>query len=500
MKKSLISMTLSALMLAGTLSAVTVAPAAEAAEDNSVIIGVTSMTGALDPLSDSWDLTSEGLSETLYMQDEEGNLVSRYVKTLEQKDDRNWEMTLNEGLKFSDGSDINAQAVADCYNTVMEKVENARASAGKIQFNPTGDYTLELTTEKPTKLMSSVLCEWTNALWKQADDGSYIFSGPYVCKDFQANTSMKLEPNEYYDDQVSQRPDVTIMLFQDTAAMQQAFEGGEIDMAFTVTPQIAEQLQGEGYTVNTFDAGYQYFSVVNLQKAPLDDANVRKALSLAVNRENMVTALDGGQVANGAFAHYYSFAGDIKVEEDADQAGKLLDEAGWKLNDSGVREKDGQPLSIELATYPSRPDLSVLMQLMASDYTDLGITVTTKMVDNIGDYASEGNYDILLWAQHTAPSGEPGYFLNQFFGKDGGNNKNGYASDDMESVLEKMGTLEPGDERDLLARHAQEIIYQDLPIIYLVDPQWHIAVSDKLAGYKPYCGDYYIVNAKLGLN
>ena len=46
----------------------------------------------------------------------------------------------------------------------------------------------------------------------------------------------------------------------------------------------------------------------------------------------------------------------------------------------------------------------------------------------------------------------------------------------------------------------RQIISEDLPVIYLVDPQWHIAVSDKLANYEPYNGDYYVVNAELGLN
>ena len=40
---------------------------------------------------------------------------------------------------------------------------------------------------------------------------------------------------------------------------------------------------------------------------------------------------------------------------------------------------------------------------------------------------------------------------------------------------------------------------EDLPIIYLVDPQWHVALSERVAAYEPYCGDYYIVNAELGL-
>lgn len=50
--------------------------------------------------------------------------------------------------------------------------------------------------------------------------------------------------------------DVVIKAFGDAATMQQAFESGEIDMAFTVTPETAGILEGEGYTTKTFDTGY----------------------------------------------------------------------------------------------------------------------------------------------------------------------------------------------------------------------------------------------------
>jgi len=63
-----------------------------------------------------------------------------------------------------------------------------------------------------------------------------------------------------------------------------------------------------------------------------------------------------------------------------------------------------------------------------------------------------------------------------------------------------MGTLPAGDERNELAKEVQQQVYEDLPVVYLIDPQWHIAVSDKLANYTPYCGDYYVVNDQLGLD
>jgi peptide/nickel transport system substrate-binding protein len=69
----------------------------------------------------------------------------------------------------------------------------------------------------------------------------------------------------------------------------------------------------------------------------------------------------------------------------------------------------------------------------------------------------------------------------------------------VDALLDEMGTLPAGSDKDELAKQVQRIVSEDLPVIYLIDPQWHIAVSDKLADYTPYNGDYYVVNAELGL-
>lgn len=282
--------------------------------------------------------------------------------------------------------------------------------------------------------------------------------------------------------------------------MQQAFESGEIDMAFTVTNEIAEDLENKGLTVKNFDAGYQYFAIPNLAKAPLDDPNVVKAISELIDRDAMQTVLRGGRTATGLFATYYSFAGEFEAKTDAEDAAALLEAAGYADTDGdGYLDKDGETLELQLLTYSYRPDLPVLMQLTASALDAAGIKVTTSIVDNIDEVLGAGEFDIAFYAQHTAPTGEPAYALNMFFRTDGSKNHNGYSNAEVDSLLDQMGEMEVGEERDGLAKQVQQIAGEEGAMIYLIDPEWHIAVSDKLAEYEPYCGDYYVVNPELGL-
>lgn len=492
------------LAVLGCMAALAIPSSVMAAEDT-IIIGNTKVIDIVDPIhngSNAWSLTADGISETVFMQDREGNLVSRIVDSIEQKDDLTWEMTLKDGVKFSDGTDVDAQALCDSMNSIMENNEMASTSAGVITFTPVDEKTVELVSERETTVMPSVLCEYNMVICKDIGDSNYVFTGPYAIESMDPGVELDLVPNEYYDDRAAERSNVIIKAFGDTATMQQAFESGEIDIAFTITPETKGILEGEGYSTKTFDAGYQYFMVINSKEnETLSDLKLRQALNVAVNREDMVTALKGGRVANGFFAQYYSFAGEVEETYDPEAAKALLEEAGYTDTDGdGFVDKDGEKLTLKLVTYPSRPDLSVLMQLVVSELNEIGIDTTTELTDSIGNYVKTEAFDIAFWAQHTSPTGEPTYSLSQFFRTGAAYNNNNYSNEEVDSLLDQMGTLAAGEEKDQLAKQVQQIVSEDLPVIYLVDPQWHIAVSDKTADYEPYNGDYYVVNAELGLD
>lgn len=471
---------------------------APAASDGAIVIGCSYVASNTNPVDNAWDLTSHGISEGIYMQNENGELVSRFVTELKRVDDLNWNAQLTNAVKFSDGTDCDAQALADCMNYLQANNEMANGTAGVVTFSVADDGSLNIATERPTPVMASLLAEWCNVVFKQAGD-DFIYTGPYMVKKLDSEVSLELTPNPYYDDRAEQRSDVTLKVFRDSATMQQAFEAGEVDLMFGLTPETAKILTGEGFTVKDYDAGYQYFAFTNLQSGPMADVNVRKAINVIINREEMIQALGGGRIANGIFAQYYPFAGDVAEKSDLTEADTLLKAAGYTKNSDGIYEKDGKPLSIHMVTYSSRADLPILMQLTSSQLTQAGIDSTTDIVDDIGAALEAGEYDLAFYAQHTAPSGEPSAFLNMALQEGGSRNYANYSNTEVSNLLAKMGEIEPGTERDQLSKDVQAIVAEDLPIIYLVDPQWHVALSERVADYVPYCGDYYCVNADLGL-
>lgn len=471
-------------------------------EKETIHIGQTSMTSSLSPLegSNGWSLTSHGISESVYMQDKQGNLVSRFVSDIQQKDDYNWALTLKEDVYFSDGSIVDAELFSAAINELMEKNEMcAVGSAGKMTCTPTGDFTLNLETEHVTRILQSNLCEFTIIMYKNLGNGEFAYTGPYIAKSIDPGVKLEMEPNPYYQG-AEKRPNVTLNIFADESSMKLAFESGEIEMASTITSGVMEMLEAQGMSTVTYDAGYQYFMYCNMEREFMKEDAVRQAINLAIDRDEMITALKGGRKATGMFATYYSFAGDYATEYNLEEAKKILEDAGWTLNKDGIREKDGKTLRLKFITYASRPDLPVLMQLAVSQLQEIGIEFKAEIVDNITDACTAGDFDLVFYAQHTASTGEPAYFLRLGFFPDSSSNFSRYNSEEFQNVVNAMGELPLGEKRDALAKEAQGILYKDLPVIYVVDPQWHIAVSDKLKEYTPYCGDYYTINSEFGLN
>ena len=268
-------------------------------EDKPIVIGQTFVVGAIEPTvgGTPWSLTTHGLSETVFSVDRNGNLVSRYVEEVERTDKLNWVLKLKKGVKFSDGTEVNAETLAWAMNTVMEENPLSNATAGKVKFEKVDDYTVNVTVERETQNLKSLLAEWTNIIFKKGDNG-YIFTGPYVIKNLEPEVSLTLEPNQYYENS-EKRGEVIIKAISDMASMKLAFESGELDMAFGITPEIAGELKDEGKIVETIDAGYQYFSVLNTATGIMSDKSVREAINLGLDREDYIKALKGGRVANG---------------------------------------------------------------------------------------------------------------------------------------------------------------------------------------------------------
>jgi peptide/nickel transport system substrate-binding protein len=230
------------------------------------------------------------------------------------------------------------------------------------------------------------------------------------------------------------------------------------------------------------------FLAWNHRRPALADSRVRRALTLAINRQALVEATYFGfaKVAAGpVLSSMWAFDQELApLPFDPEQARRLLAEAGWSDADGdGVLERDGTRLDLELA-YPAtntiRSQMAVLVQ---ADLARIGVRITPRPMEfaALMSRQDRGDFDAVVtaWDESTKVDLASGWATR---GPEAGTgNFFGYSNPALDEVLEQVGHApDPERTRALLIR-AQQLIVADQPVTFLYEAQQIVAHSTRLA-------------------
>ena len=150
------------LKLSLTLLAAATPVRAELSREDWVVVGKTFMAGSLDPRTGStaWALTSHGIAEKLFTVDPQGEIVGQVAESATEVSDYVWEVTLKSDYYFSDGTEVDADHVAEALNEINSMNSAAQASVGTMTVTATDDLVVQIVTERLTHVMDAVLAEW----------------------------------------------------------------------------------------------------------------------------------------------------------------------------------------------------------------------------------------------------------------------------------------------------------------------------------------------------
>jgi peptide/nickel transport system substrate-binding protein len=474
-----------------------------------VVVGQTFLAEGQDPTSGNagWSLTSHGVAEKLFTVDQNDDVLPRIAKSTEKISDRVWNVTIRSGYKFSDGTAVNAQHVADCLNELNEKNTAAQSSLGVMNVTVVNDLTVRIESERVTHVMDAVLAEWVFVVYLKKSDGNFVFTGPFVIEKYSED-QIDLVPNPFYDQIIE--PKVTIKKYTDGNALADAMLEGELDIGFHLPVARLEELRqdDDGITTKSFEVGYHYMMFHNIDT--LSDVRVRRAIDLAIDRNALTQAIAGGTATRSLFPDYSPYYTDDNALQNSDMeaAAALLDAAGWKHSGgddtTGVRTNaKGDKLTIRLVAYPHRPDLVTMQPIIAASLTDLGLEVTSILTGmdwpETQTIIDKRTFDLLLWAQHTLPAGDPLWFLSTFFRSDGGSNHANVQNETVDDLLDAVSTADVHELRVSRTSAAHKAILAQVPVSNLLTPFWHVGLSDRVADYEPWGSDYYVIRADLKL-
>ncbi|MFD5844706.1 ABC transporter substrate-binding protein [Streptomyces chartreusis] len=335
---------------------------------DSVVIGVASEPDTLSPLLGYGKDGNSKLFDGLLARDADLELEPALAKALPEVGDggRTYTYTLRDGVEFSDGEPLTSADVVFTYRTVLDaKTNNSyRSELDAIkEVRADGDRKVVFTLKYPYapfagRTVLPIVPEHV-AGDQDPNTGSFntepVGTGPYVLSAWSKGEKLSFKANPDYWGGAPKVKKFTMAIVEDDDVRATRLRAGDLDGA-VLPPNLAATFKNDSGR-QTYDAKSYDFRTVTL---PTDnkvtgDRAIRQALDAAVDRRAMVDRiLDGaGRPAYGPLPSDDPwFAKGIERDQDLDKAKQILDKAGWKAGDDGLRAKGGQKAAFTLL-YPS---------------------------------------------------------------------------------------------------------------------------------------------------
>jgi len=409
-------------------------------------------------LAESWDVSDDGLV---------------------------WTFTLRQGVKFHDGTDFNAAAVV--YNIERQMPPQRTSDMSYSDFTlgmidkaeALDEHTLRLTLKYPyapflanlAMGISAPICSPTALEELGADYGDHpCGTGPFIFERWDKDQQIVLVANEDYWDGAPKVDKLVFKVTKENAVRANELLAGEVDMIDGIDPNDVARLEasdavgvakGPGMNIN--------YLGLRCHKPPFDDLRVRKAASMAIDRESLVQYLYQGNsmVANGPLPPgLFGYVSGLKpYAYDPDQAKALLAEAGYD-----------DDVTIELRSYPNPRAYNPvggdrLAEALQADLEKVGFKVNIvskawkEHLDAVD--ADEGECFLLGW---MGDNGDPDNFLYMLLHTDMIDdfmNSANYSNPEVDDLLFQAQQEFDANERLNLYKQAQEKIVADAPWVFI---------------------------------
>ncbi len=324
------------------------------------------------------------------------------------EDGLTWTVTIQDDVRFTDGEPLTAQDVAFTYN-------NCRDSSSVNDFTmlkeavAIDEKTVEFHMNEPYSIWPYTMAV-VGIVPEHAYDENYgqqpIGSGRYIMKQWDRGQQVIFEANPDYYGEEPKIKKLTVLFMEEDAALAAAM-AGQVDVAHTAAAYSGQTI--DGYSLMRVESvDNRGFNLPAAEPEERDgivygnaftaDVKVRRAINLAIDREEMIdNVLNGyGTVAYSICDKMPWYNDQAEIQYDLDAAKALMEEAGWKEGEDGIREKDGEKAAFTLLFSNGDSVRQALAEDTANQLKELGIEVTTEGVgwDTAYDRAQS---DPLMW-------------------------------------------------------------------------------------------------------
>ena len=448
--------------------------------------------------------------ECLLIVGEDGTLQPGQAESYDVSEDGlTWTFHLRDGLKWSDGSDLTAndfvyswkrvcdpEVAAPYAETVLGMVkgydEAIDGNLDALGVSAPDDSTLVVELANPCSYFGSLAAfatlspvqeatiEANGEAWATAPE-TYVSNGPFYMTEWVPGSHITFSKNPYYWNADAIKLDrLKFVLMEDSNAAYSAYQTGEVLMIKDVPTEEIPSLTGtDDFYVDPIIGTY-YISL-NIQKAPFDDVNVRKALSLAIDREYVAsTLMQGTYTAAGNFmgpgwmdtdgTEFMSNANGGKPYIDTTNFEANLEEAKQLLADAGYPDGEGFP-TISYTTNDAGYH-KVVAEYLQQAWAELGIDLQVNIVEwsSFTPMRRSGDFEVARngWVGDYS---DPSNMLELFYTTNG-NNDGKFSNADFDAAIDTSRSTLDAAERSTALHTAEDILMDQagcIPLAYYND-------------------------------
>ena len=453
-------------------------------------------------------------------------------------DGHSWTFHIRDGMKWSDGQPATSEDACFSWQLAIDSIaENGSGSLGAGYIDPgladagvtkvecPDPTTMIATTDDASDRVLQTYLPiipkhvWSKETFSTIGDATFaaplVGTGPYQAVEWQTGQFIRFQRNPNYWGTQGYADEVDIVIYKTTDSMVQALKAGELDYAHGVNADQLNALKSDpniktvagaanGWTqmaFNTYGTGTdKTIAGGGPSTTALKDAAFRDALGYAVDRQTLVDRVLGGygDVGNTIVPPVLT---SWHVEPttprtfNIDLAKQKLDAAGYKLDAAGKRlDKDNKPITLRMYMPDSDPNYPKAAQFIVDWYGQLGITVTTQVLDSatLGDKvlppeAGDGytaDYDIELWGWTWSvdPSGELQIFKCDAIGS---SSDSQYCDPAYDKLYDDQLAATSTEDRKAIIAQMQNMIYDAAPYdILYYDANLDAYRTDRFAGWQ----------------
>ncbi len=429
-------------------------------------------------LAESWDIADNGLRIIFHLRK---NVLWQDGKPFTAKD---VEFTFK---KLTDPS------VATPYGGDFEKVKSV---------NVIDPYTVEVLYKEP---FSPGLASWgmgivPEHLLANQDLMSTDFvrhpigTGPYILKKWKTGEKLELEANPVYFEGKPFIDRYIYRIIPDQATTFLELETENLDMMSLTPLQAKKQTDSLFFRTKYRKFKYPSFGYVyvgyNLENPLFADKKVRKAIGMAINKQEIVdvSLLGLGHVATGPFLPgTWAYNDDVKPSLfDPEKARRLLAEAGWRDTDGdGILDKNGKKFSFTILTNQGNDQRKMACEMIQKRLKDVGIEMHIQIVEwstFLKEFIDKKRFEAVLLAWQLGREPDCFDIFHSSRTAPGNFNFVSYKNDEVDRLLIEGRRVFEEDKRVLIYHRIHEILNEDEPYTFLYVPDAVPIVHQRFKG------------------